>query len=206
MLLATVSLLIGSLAHVSADGRLPGTTALLLLFGGLAIVCSRLLGTTDSRPRVVVLVVSGQAFIHLGLTAMAGHGSARALPAQPLPAPSPGAHASMAELMPVTPQASLAVPSWVTDEIAMLAGPHAFMAVAHLAAAALIALWLASGEAALFAVLALATGAVLRLLVALPVPPLPSTRPTHVPVARRANAHSRRDPKRGPPGRRLVAS
>jgi hypothetical protein len=59
----------------------------------------------------------------------------------------------------------LTVPAPVQHLLADLTGPHAVMALAHLAAAAVVGLWLAIGERALWTVLAL-MGDGLRSLVA----------------------------------------
>ena len=52
--------------------------------------------------------------------------------------------------------AHLSVPAPVMHLVADMTGPHAAMALAHLAAAAVVGLWLALGERALWTVIALA--------------------------------------------------
>ena len=73
LLLATVALLAGGLAHVSAGGALPGAlgVAALLVLG--TTVSAPLLGTRASTRRVVLLLVLGQTAVHALLTAASGH-------------------------------------------------------------------------------------------------------------------------------------
>jgi hypothetical protein len=107
----------------------------------------------------------GQTLIHVALTMTAGHEGA--------PAPDPSATTSR----PVPPDLAdsgrrvgslydqlhrdppvlehLTVPSPLQHVFADLTGANAVMALAHLAAAAAVGVWLASGERALWTVLAL---------------------------------------------------
>lgn len=135
LLLATVALLAGTLAHVGAHGLVPGPAvmALLLLLG--TALCAPLLRTEASRARVVPLVVLGQAGVHVVLTALGGHHGEE-------PAVGHG-------------------PEWLEHLTSDLSGPHARMALAHAVAAGLVGLWLAAGERALWS-LARHAGRVLR--------------------------------------------
>jgi hypothetical protein len=115
-----------------------------------------------------VLLMAGQTFIHGALTALAGHRG------DPPLARFPAAQA--VHHLPVVPSgdgrrvgslydqlyanqpsvgSQLTVPAPVQHLLADLTGPHAVMALAHLGAAAVVGLWLAVGERALWTVLAL---------------------------------------------------
>ena len=133
---AAVALLAGTTAHASADGVLPGAPALVaLLLGGTALLVP-LLRTEASRARVVLLLVAGQAGVHGILTALGGHRDDE----------------------PV----GVSGPAWLAHLAADLTGPHALMALAHAAAAAVVGLWLASGERAAWALVRRATGLLVR--------------------------------------------
>ncbi len=123
--LAAVALLAGTTAHASADGVLPGAPALVALLLGGTVVLAPLLRTEASRARVVLLLVTGQAGVHAVLTALGGHRDD-----QP---------------------AGVSGPAWLAHLAADLTGPHALMALAHAAAAAVVGVWLASGERAVWA-------------------------------------------------------
>lgn len=158
LLLAGVAISTGSLAHASTGGLLPGPLAMVAILVTGTCVCAALLGRPASRLRVVLLVTAGQAVVHLVLTACVGHAGD---PAPGVPGlAAPGAARSgtfFDQTMPAVAPVDLATPAWVTHLVTDLSGPHAWMAVAHLAAAALVGLWLASGERALTALLQLVT-------------------------------------------------
>lgn len=174
LLLTGVAVASGVVGHVSADGLLPGRGALAALFVVVLLAAAALLGRPASTFRVVMLLVAGQALIHVTLTAMSGH---RGDPVHRLPAHAPhtelpqpagtghlvgSSHDQLRSHEPVVTQMPLPVP--VQHLIADLTGPSALMALAHLAAAAAVGLWLASGEKALWAVLALAADRVCELV------------------------------------------
>ena len=175
LLLATVALLAGTLAHVGAHGLVPGPAVMAgLLLVGTAL-CAPLLRTEASRTRVVLLVVLGQAGVHVVLTALGGHHGEE-------PAAGHG-------------------PEWLEHLTADLSGPHALMAVAHAAAAGLVGLWLAAGERALWS-LARHAGRVLRRRP--PTLPRIAGRPSVVPVGRAGDRPRPAfpvfdQPRRGPP-------
>ena len=176
-LLSALAMVTGAVAHVGAGGLLPGLPDVVFLHALLTLACAALLASRASATRAVLLMVGGQSFVHLGLTALAGHAHDMHA-AHALPSPE-------------------------------LAGSQAPMALAHLLAAAAIGLWLAYGEAALFAVLALMAAAIRKALVrnlALFVTPTRVTGrsfavvPLHTLLARRAQ------PRRGPPAAALVTA
>ncbi len=186
MLLAAVCMISGAVAHVSAGGLLPGFTALLVLFGLWLGVVASLLARPASTLRIVVLLIAGQTFIHGAMTALAGH-KGDPLPGGPsLDAPGVElgklqltVHADRGrrvgslqdQLYPGQHDTALAltVPLPVQHLVADMTGPHALMALAHIAAAAAVGLWLAMGERALWTVIVLTvggTGDVVRHIVA----------------------------------------
>jgi hypothetical protein len=158
LLVSAVAMLFGVTAHVGADGLLPGPVSLALLALLLLLAAARLLGRPASRVRVVLLLVAGQAFAHVFLTLSAGHrgdharraaGAGAETPTVPVLSPATGARESLYDQLyanrPEAPPARLSVPEPVHHLFADL-GAHAWMAVAHLVAAAGVGLWLAYGE------------------------------------------------------------
>lgn len=73
LVLSVVAWTTGALAHVEADGELPGPlTVLALLLGGAALAAP-LLRRPASTLRTCVLLVVGQQGVHLALSLTAGH-------------------------------------------------------------------------------------------------------------------------------------
>lgn len=222
LVLAGVAFGLGLGAHVSAGGLVPGRAGLAILFALTLTGCAAFLGRAASTLRVTTLVVAGQAFIHTVLTASSGHaGDPTPHATAPVSTPT-GDPVSLAgagrsgSLHDIYERGSVArgtgqlvVPDWAQHLVDDLTGPHAAMAVAHVVAAALVGLWLASGERALWALIRLSRSAVattvqqLRAALAAlaPVPPVDATQPRLEPgPARRlhsvllATTHSRRGP------------
>jgi hypothetical protein len=218
LILAGVAFGLGLVGHASAGGLLPGPTGLVTIFAVTAAGCAAFLGRAAGTLRVTVLVVAGQAFIHAALTAASGHAGDPAV-ARPagLPAPDATAVPRRGSLYDAYARASearggsagrIGVPDWAQHLADDLTGPHAAMAVAHLVAAALVGLWLASGERTLWAVIRLsgqALAGTLRRLVARAGTAVLPARPTVAPradgePARRlhsfllATTHARRGP------------
>lgn len=155
VVVAALSLLLATVAHVSAGGLLPATWTLALMgalcFTGTAMALDR----QASRARLALLLVAGQTTIHFAMTALAGHGDEGGLAAST-----------------VSGALRDAVHHLRVDAVAD--GP---MMAAHLTAAALTGLALGHAERALWAVLVLLARA--TALVALVL------RPAAVPVAAR---------------------
>ena len=184
----TFAFFLGLAGHVMADGLLPGPALLSVLYAGTVLASLPFLARPATRLRLLVLLVGGQTAIHLTFTLTAGHvGDPRVATATP-PAPDAGpgqlpvvdgrrvgsfqdAFAGSAAQPSTTP--TLPLHHLVADLQA-----HAPMMAAHLAAAALVALWLAHGERVVFTVLAVTAGLVLALVP--PVLPVagPLPRPT----------------------------
>ncbi|MBO9524364.1 MAG: hypothetical protein J7518_22735 [Nocardioidaceae bacterium] len=170
--LASVALGTGAVAHLSADGLLPGPGGLLVLALAWTTLAAMLLGRQASTLRLVALVVGGQAFVHTGLAAMAGHRGDPVTPhAAPSPLPMPTPHpvprtgSYFDQWAQSRPQggAAPAVPAWLVHAVADVA-EHPAMALAHVLAAVAVGLWLAVGERALFALLALTLTLVVALV------------------------------------------
>lgn len=172
LVLASVAFGLGVAAHLSAGGLVPGPVGLATLFVLTTAGCAAFLGRAASTLRVTALVMAGQAVIHAALTAVSGHAGD--------PARRAGAHPGPPTLPTTDRRGSfhdayergslvrgggatdrIAVPDWAQHLADDLTGPHAAMAVAHLAAAALVGLWLASGERALWALVQLSRTALL---------------------------------------------
>lgn len=181
-----LSLVLAIVGHVSADGLLPSTWAMV----GMALLCfagsALWLAHETSRWSLALLLVGAQSTIHFAMTSLAGHGGHGAAATSPTAAFTDAAHHLLTDL--------------ATD------GP---MVAAHLAAAAATGVLLGHGERALWKVLALVARAAgfvplaLRLLL-VPVASTPATRlpqtvaddaPRRTPL-RLADTHVRR----GPPG------
>lgn len=174
LLLAVVAMGSGVIAHLSADGRLPGPGVLGLLFLLCVAGAAALLGRPASTLRVVVMTVAGQTFVHGFLTALSGHRGdppLRRVVATPAPVPAPlptgqGRSGSYFDLVyaPAHQGAQPVLPVPVQHLMADLTGPHAVMALAHVAAAVIVGLWLAVGERALWLLVVLAADGARRVV------------------------------------------
>lgn len=165
--LALVALLTGSSAHTSAGGLLPGWPVLGLLVVATAAAAVPLLARPASRRRVVALTVGSQALIHAALSLTAGH----RLPPASASASGQAAHAH-------DPPGLLESAVHIAVD---LTGAEAPMVLLHLTASAVVGLWLARGERALWSLLAI----VLR-LVAPPAVPCAALTPVDSLVVARA--------------------
>jgi hypothetical protein len=183
--------LLGVAGHVMADGLLPGTAFMTVLYLGTILTSVPFLVQVGSRWRMVLLLVGGQTFIHLCLTLSAGHaGDPRPRPSAALPhevgmgsLPVVDGHrvGSFQDAFVGTNAQPATTPTLPIHHLMADMSAHAPMMAAHLAAAAVVALWLAHGERVAFSVLAITASLVLALvrpvsLVAVPV----SLRRTHV--------------------------
>lgn len=177
---ATVAGGLGIGAHATAGGLLPSMTWLIVIYLTLTAAAIVSMGRPAGTLRLVVLVGGGQFATHVVLTALAGHdGDHRSVHA---PLAQEQTQASMADvgsdrrgsLYDLTVGSSgqigggeFVTPHWMTHILDDLTGPHAVMAVAHLAAAAIVAWWLAQGERALWTVLVLLGASVAQALLRL---------------------------------------
>jgi hypothetical protein len=157
---------LGVLGHLSADGLLPRPGFLVALALGSVLFSGPMLAQRASTLRLVVLVVGGQTVTHLCLSVTAGHAG------DPRPAAASGSPYldGYAATLPVVDghrvgslldayrvavePARSSTPALPGHLVADLSA-HAPMMTAHLVASALVALWLAHGERALWTVVAL---------------------------------------------------
>ena len=160
-----------------ADGLLPGTAFLVVLFAFIVLAGLPMLARPASRLRLLALLVGGQTFIHLCLTLTAGHAVTRGRPRSTaprdtgltqLPVVDGRRVGSFQDAFVGTSAQPATTPTLPIHHLVADLSAHAPMMAAHLAAAALVALWLAYGERCLFSVLALTA----RLLLALVRPAL----------------------------------
>lgn len=182
-LLGTVVVTVSAVGHVSADGLLPGPAALVALLLAATVVSARFLTHQASPLRLVTLLVAGQGAIHGALSVLAGHGSAgsavttsgaaydgrvversgshfdqvavlHATAVEHLAATASGTTAGATTSGTAGPESAAAGWSHLVEH---LAGQSPAMLVAHLAVVAVLGLWLAMGERALWSVLVLTT-------------------------------------------------
>jgi hypothetical protein len=173
---------LGVAGHLMADGLLPGTAFLVVLYALTLGISLPVLVRPASRRRLLGLMVGGQTVIHLCLTLTAGHVGDPKVGSGPRPhdagftqLPTVDGHrvGSFQDAFAGTDQLPATTPTLPIHHLVADLSAHAPMMVAHLVAAALVALWLAHGERCLVTVLAVTT----RLLVALARPVLPVTAP-----------------------------
>lgn len=221
--LGAVGLATGAGSHLLGGGRLPHAAVLLVLLAVSVAVSTRFLLGWASATRLVVLVVLAQSGWHLVLSVLAGHAgdpSTRALSAVPAAPTLPGGggrtgslHDAYLATVPTTAAAPVgtAAPGegLLAHQVDHLLHQGLPMVLAHLLGAALLGLFLARGEAALWHLLLLAATrtawalAGLRALAATrPLPPVvarAATTPDDVPAV--ASQVLARGPlsRRGPP-------
>jgi hypothetical protein len=172
---------LGVVGHLSADGLLPGPGFLVALAVGSVLFSGPMLARRASTARLVTLVVGGQTVTHLGLSMTAGHvGDPRPAAgatgyldgyAATLPVIDGRRVGSLLDAYRVAAEpAHSSTPALPGHLIADMSA-HAPMMVAHLAASAIVGLWLAYGERCLWTVIAL-TGRRLVLAWAIATPPV----------------------------------
>lgn len=134
-----------------------------LIYLATAALMAVALSRQASLARLAVLLVGGQFGIHVLFSASAGHGSdpaaaGGALAASPtgLMREANGGHGALIDHYRSGIDAALAagppdpaVPAWFVHLVAEVSGPNALMTIAHIAAALVCAVWLASAERAL---------------------------------------------------------
>ena len=215
LVFSSVALVAGAGAHVSAAGRLPSMTTLVVLVLVGAAAAAPFLGRRLPTWQVVSMLVAGQSAMHVALSAAAGHRGdpirSRTTPIAPTGS-AVDRHGSFYDVAyaPTTPTGStdLAVPEPLLHAFNDLQ-QNPTMALAHVAAAVVCGLWLARGERALWLLIDLAVmGAAtfVRRLVALaailvtPIAVVRSVPVRHPERVRRSVSlvapHSRRGPPR----------
>jgi hypothetical protein len=144
--LAACGVVTGSLFHVAADGQLPGTLGLVALWLISMTLAGPLLGAEVGTGRVVALLVLWQAGLHVALSGIAGHGAgAHGVPLEGTRAEAWGHPTTM----------GLGDLPGALHMLGEVVGTHAPMALGHAVAAAVVGLWLAAGERAVWTLLAL---------------------------------------------------
>ena len=220
LVVGAVAFVAGVAAHLSAHGNVPAARSLVVLFLLVSAGTACFLGRPASTRRVVVLLMAGQTAVHAGLTALAGHAGDPVVRTATSVVPAPRTVERRGSLFDQyaasvphgAESAQPVLPAWLQHLAADMTGPHAVMALAHLGAAAVVGLWLAAGERALWTLLTLAasslTGALAALvalvrsgaLAATPAPPAPRRRTVRAEVARpHVRALATVVARRGPP-------
>ncbi len=183
--LAAVVVAVSAVGHVSADGLLPGPWEMLGLTLAVTAVAARFLTRQASPLRLVTMLVSGQVAIHGVLTVLAGHagdaagavsgaaahGSGHATTQfvfDGLRTERTGSYFDQVEAMQVTaPDGAASTGSGlggVAHLAEHLATQSVAMMLAHAAVVALLGVWLAVGERALWTVLTLSTTGLLEVV------------------------------------------
>lgn len=205
---------LGTVGHVTADGLLPGPVMLIVLAAASVLLSAPVLARPATPARLLTLLVGGQTVIHTLLTATAGHTGDAARPHHEVAA------RHLAETLPVVDgrrvgsfqdalaagsvEPSAGAPALPVGHLVDHLTAHAPMMAVHLAAAALVALWLAHGERCLWTVLALLAHRItVVVLTALPVVPRPASLRRYArelaPAGPRSVWLTRPDSRRGPP-------
>jgi hypothetical protein len=210
LVVGSIAFFLGVTGHVMADGLLPGPLGLTVLFTFSTLLAMPVLGRRVSSVRTVGLLVGGQTFIHLCLTMTAGHrGDARGHTATVAPAglsqlPTVDGRrvGSLQDAYLGTPDGAVTpvLPGHLIGDLQA----HAPMMAVHLAAAALVGLWLAHGERLLVSVATLTGHRLLALVrafvpIAVPAVSLAAYDALHAPAGPRSVWLSRPDSRRGPP-------
>ncbi|GGD10992.1 hypothetical protein [Nocardioides daphniae] len=161
-LVAAVATALGTTAHVTAGGLLPGPITAVAAFSSLLVIAAAALTTPAGYVRIVVLVGGGQAAVHLLLTVTAGHvaphAPVAARPVPPLQRARPGGVRDQLAVVPDPDRATTTATPGLQHLVDHVAGTDAPMMAAHLAAAAGVAWWLWRGEQSAWALLALLWG------------------------------------------------
>lgn len=197
-----------AVAHVSAHGLLPPWPVVLLVLSAAAAVCAPLSQREISTRMLLVLTCVGQAALHAAFTLFAGHAG----PATHAVASCAEGGGATAGFLTGPGGGPVRACASSLDAVTSLISPAELpMAVAHLLAAAALALLLARGEHALWSLLALlaALAAPVRRAARLLGLVLPSPTAAAFPLSialvpaatTPAEAFASVAPRRGPPAR-----
>lgn len=149
--LSVVGAVTGTVAHASAGGGTPPLSTSVVLAVLLTFLAAPLLGRPASGRRVVLLLLAGEALIHVVLSMGTGghHQVAPRVPGASLAGAALQGHVTGSH---ETSDRLLTGMVWLAQQVP---GSDALMTCAHLAAFLVIGLWLAIGERALWAVIRL---------------------------------------------------
>ena len=147
--LASVLVGTGIVGHVAAGGVSPAPAVLAVLLMVATLVLAPGLGSPASSLRVALLVVCGQALLHVSLSALTT---------------SPAGHSGAEMAMPGGPHGSMSMSGGMFHgsaasgytSLVWMGGAHVGMLLAHLVASLLLGLWLAAGERAAWTLIRLA--------------------------------------------------
>lgn len=211
----SIAFFLGVAGHVMAAGLLPGVPFLSALFAMSVLLSAPILSRPAGRLRLMALMVGGQTVIHLVLSVTAGHAGdpTATTPAvvgstglRSLPVVDGHRVGSLQDAYQgMSGQPSSLAPTLPIGHLINDLTAHASMMAAHLAAAALVGLWLAYGERCLWTILALTGQRIVAvwLLLHAPVTATPSPRSTYIldraPAGPRSHWLVRPDSRRGPP-------
>lgn len=155
--LATIVLIVSTLAHTSAGGDPPSGWGLLALMVITTSVLATVLSRPASRLRVVVLLAGGQAVQHAVMTVTTGHTTPESARAH-VPHHKHGhhhVHADHHSHLEHADASAVLAEAWLQHLQEDLTGANLWMGVAHLIAAGVLGWWVATGEQALWSLLLL---------------------------------------------------
>jgi hypothetical protein len=154
---------LGSAFHAAAGGRLPGLVALAAMTLLLWIPARFLMARRAPLALVALAVACGQAFVHLFLTATAGHHHAGHTHGAPVASGSTTSASAPGTLADALGAGALPADAIGVDPVALafhrlaeeMTLDHAAMGLAHAFAGLLVGAWLAFGERAVRTLVAL---------------------------------------------------
>ncbi|MGD9960840.1 MAG: hypothetical protein AB7U42_15615 [Nocardioides sp.] len=161
--LGSIAFGLGIAGHVSAEGLLPGPVVLVVMLLVALLSSASLLKRPASGLRLVAMLVGGQTLVHLALTVTAGHAGDpvrtslghRSTALSSLPVVDGHRVGSLQDAYQSVAGQPSGTPTLPVGHLVNDMSTHAPMMIAHLAAAALVGLWLAYGEHCLWTVIAL---------------------------------------------------
>lgn len=156
--LGAVALGAGAASHVIGDGRLPGPMAMAFLLLACTGLSALFLRGRAGVVRLVLLVVAGQTFVHSALSVLAGHtGDAAPLRAvAPVPdGARPTRFFDQYDALVAANPAPAGGSDWLAHQVEHVTDQGPAMLLAHVAGAAVLGLFLAVGESALWRLLLL---------------------------------------------------
>jgi hypothetical protein len=161
--IVVLSAVLGSAFHAAAGGLLPGVIALAAMTLLLWIPARFLMARRAPLALIAVAVAFGQAFVHLFLTATAGHHHAGHTHGAPVATGSTTSAAAPGTLADALGAGALPADALGVDPVALalhrlaeeMTLDHAAMGLAHAFAGLLVGAWLAFGERALRTLVAL---------------------------------------------------